>query len=449
MFQVHQYQVTESSNDHTIRDPVSGKHTLYAPDPDPSLPSYQVQPASDPFSQPSHQNKLPYDVRFTAAASQQHQQLQAAPSASALVAQPFIQLANSVAQQQLPDHYGLPLSNQPQLQQHFLQQQYQPAAASQQSVSVYNPTYLVTQSNQLLHQHKQHLFKPEPSFFEQQQLESDSEFLPSVNVQTVASAGQIQSARQNSNEIADFGQSFNSPQFARLVAPRNTQYGDNFLNLQEQQQPTLSEREVSNLLNFGRIEGQNAQQQQGFIASTYYQTQSTDQHAFDPLKHQQQNQDRINQANQALTAEQQHSFEKQSEATNYVTKQPEDRKNNDANHAHQEHQQRLAEQLGSDLRIYVPDVEYATEQVSLCSNMIRNTFILIFKSYRLIPSIKGLTIFQMKTLPRLWRHWKHWRLQLRPGTFKTMKLSCRKRTNQPVRWRWKPLIQVLGIIQYT
>lgn len=333
------------------------------------MPSYQVHPASDPFSQPSRQNKLQYDVRFTAAATQQHQQQQAAPSASALVAQPFIQLVNSVAQQQLPDHYGLPLSNQPQLQQHFLQQQYQPAATSQQSVSVYNPTYLVTQSNQLLHQHKQHLFKPEPSFLEQQQqLETDSEFLPTFNVQTVASTGQIQSASQKSNEVVDFGQSANSPQFARLLAPRNTQYGDNFLNLQEQQQPTLSEREVSNLLNFGRIEGQNGQQQQqqqGFIASTYYQTQAADQNVFDVLKHQQQNQDRINQANQALTAEQQHIPEKQSETTNYVTKQPEDRKNNDAEQAHREHQQRLAEHFGSDLRIYVPDLDYATEQVSL------------------------------------------------------------------------------------
>lgn len=309
---------------------------------------------------------MPYDVRFTAAASQQHQHIQAVPSASALVAQPFIQLANSVAQQQLPDHYGLPLSNQPQLQQHFLQQQYQPAATSQQSVSVYNPTYLVTQSNQLLHQHKQHLFKPEPSFLEQQQQETDSEFLPSFNVQTVASAGQIQSASQNPNEVVDFGQSSNGPQFARLVAPRNTQYGDNFLNLQEQQQPTLSEREVSNLLNFGRIEGQNSQQQQqGFIASTYYQTQPADQNVFDVLKHQQQNQDRINQANQALTAEQQHIPEKQSETTNYVTKQPENPRNNDVQQAHQEHQQRLAEHFGSDLRIYVPDVEYATEQVNL------------------------------------------------------------------------------------
>lgn len=336
------------------------------------MPSYQVQPASDPFSQPSHQNKLPYDVRYTAAASQQNHQLQAAPSASALVAQPFIQLANSVAQQQLPDHYGLPLSSQPQLQQHFLQQQYQPAATSQQSVSAYNPTYLVTQSNQLLHQHKQHLFKPEPSFLEQQLLESDSEFLPSYNVQAVASAGQIQSASQNSNEVAEFGQSSNGPQYARLVAPRNTQYGDNFLNLQEQQ-PTLSEREVSNLLNFGRIEGQNGQQQQqGFIASTYYQTQPADQNVFDVLKHQQQNQDRITQANQALTAEQQHIPEKQSEATIYVTKQPEDRKNNDAQQAHKEHQQRLAEHFGSDLRIYVPDVEYATEQVRLSSKKERN-----------------------------------------------------------------------------
>lgn len=338
---------------------MSGKHTLYAPDPDPSLPSYQVQHASDPFSQPSHQNQLPYDVRYTAAASQQHQQLQAAPSASALVAQPFIQLANSVAQQQLPDHYGLPLSNQPQLQQHFLQQQYQPVAAAQQSVSVYNPTYLVTQSNQLLHQHKQHLFKPEPSFVEQQQL--DSEFLPSFNVQTVASAGQIQSASLNSNKVVDFGQSSNGPQFARLVAARNPQYSDNFLNLQEQQQPTLSEREVSNLLNFGRIEGQNGQpDQQGFIASTYYQTQPTDQNAFDVLKHQQQNQDRINQANHALNAEHQHTAEKSSETTIYVTKQP-DQKNNDAQ---QEHQQRLAEHFGSDLRIYVPDAD-PTEQVSL------------------------------------------------------------------------------------
>lgn len=366
LLQIHQYQVTEPTNDHTIRDPITGKQTLYAPDPDPSLPVFKISQGTDPFSQPSNIKPVSYEISFGNSD---------APSASPLVQQPYIQLAQSVPQQQLPDSYGLPLASQPQLQQHFLQQQQ--SIYQGQPLSVYNPTYLVTQSNQLLNQHKQHLFKPDPNYLQQQsqQIESegDSEFLPSFNVQSVASAGQIFTATQaNKKNNAGTQKEFNlqsssqdAPQFAALVSSRNPatyQYSD---------QRTLSEQEVSNLLNYGHIEGHNNDQEQNFIASNFYQTNQQQQHnlisnnvdanLYEAVQqHQQQNEDRINQATQAFIEQNNYSTKP---ATIYVTAPPEQRQT-ESQYALQEHQQRLAEQFnGSDLRIYVPDVEYHTELV--------------------------------------------------------------------------------------
>lgn len=375
-FQIHQYQVTEPTNDHTVRDPITGKQTFYAPDPDPSLPVYKISPSTDPFSQPSNSRPVSYDISFSNSNE---------PSAAALVQpqQSFIQLAQTVPQQQLPDSYGLPLSNQPQLQQHFLQQQ-QPSIYQAQPLSVYNPTYLVTQSNQLLNQHKQRLFNPDPNYLQQQSqhlepVAGDSEFLPSFNIQSVASAGQIFTAAQdtakNNKKLAEAQNDYNvqsssrdSPQFAALVSPRNPNiYAANQYN----EQQSLSEQEVSNLLNYGRIEGHGSEpEQQNFIASTFFQAAEQDQpssdgNLYDVVQHhQQQNEDRINQATQAFIDQSTYSTKP---GTIYVTAPPEQRQT-EAQYAHQEHQQRLAEQFnGSDLRIFVPDVEYHTELVIVYS----------------------------------------------------------------------------------
>lgn len=110
----HQYQVTEDpTNDQTIHDPFSGQHKYFAPDPDPSLPSKRIQQANDHFSQPSNGNPLPLDVATSASLSQQ-----------------LYHFVDSVPQQQLPDTYGLPITNQPQLQQHLLQQSSMPLSVS-------------------------------------------------------------------------------------------------------------------------------------------------------------------------------------------------------------------------------------------------------------------------------------------------------------------------------
>lgn len=58
------YQVTEdSTNDVTVFDPYTGRHKLYAPDPDPSLPAKRIPIEVNPLSKPSiGQQQLPLDV---------------------------------------------------------------------------------------------------------------------------------------------------------------------------------------------------------------------------------------------------------------------------------------------------------------------------------------------------------------------------------------------------
>lgn len=105
-FQFSQYQVTEDpTNDHTIHDLFSGQQKLYAPDPDPSLPAQGVRFTIDPFSRPSNNQPLPSDV--AAAASLRNQ---------------MYQFVNNYPQQQLSDTYAIPITGQPQLQQHLMQQ---------------------------------------------------------------------------------------------------------------------------------------------------------------------------------------------------------------------------------------------------------------------------------------------------------------------------------------
>lgn len=61
---MHQYHVTEEpSNDVRIKDHYTGAQTLFAPDPDPSLPTAPVLKAVDIFSMPSNGKPLPHDVQ--------------------------------------------------------------------------------------------------------------------------------------------------------------------------------------------------------------------------------------------------------------------------------------------------------------------------------------------------------------------------------------------------
>ncbi|XP_049547946.1 putative mediator of RNA polymerase II transcription subunit 26 [Anopheles darlingi] len=194
----HQYQVTEEhSNDVTIGDPFSGKKTYFAPDPDPSLPSKTLIPTSDPLSTPSNGKYAPASDLLLQGHHQQqlHYPIQPQTSASAV-----IQYVNAVPQ----GSYAIPLATQPQLQQHILQQT---AMLQEMPVSLYNPTYLVTQSNNLFNTHQQqgavNLFKPDNHFLGALHTQTPA---PAVlfnsfgnykNAEPAASTGQILTATQD------------------------------------------------------------------------------------------------------------------------------------------------------------------------------------------------------------------------------------------------------------
>ncbi|XP_050082530.1 alpha-protein kinase 1 [Anopheles aquasalis] len=181
----HQYQVTEEhSNDVTIGDPFSGKKTYFAPDPDPSLPSKSLIPTSDPLSTPSNGKYAPSSDLLLQSGHHQQQQLhypiQPQTSASAV-----IQYVNAVPQ----GSYAIPLATQPQLQQHILQQT---AMLQEMPVSLYNPTYLVTQSNNLFNTHQQqgavNLFKPDNHFLGAVQHQQQQQQVHQLHTQTPAPA---------------------------------------------------------------------------------------------------------------------------------------------------------------------------------------------------------------------------------------------------------------------
>lgn len=290
--------MTESTNDHTITDPISGAKKFYAPDPDPSLPVAKIKPANDPFSQPSQAATQPQIKTFgNFGFIGSHN----APVAAALVQEAprdYIELSKDLAQNQITNSYHFPLSIQPQqpFQQHFLPQQ---AYLQGMPLSVYNPTYLVTQSNQLYDQHnKQRLFKPETALLDSQTnlLGSESVLQPNYDVRNVASPGQIYTATQDTindiqNELSfqSLASGIQQPRYQPVI-------GTNGQLISEQ--PNLTNDQISNILNFGSLDGGN---QQNFIASTYYQTMPN-QHGtvFDVDAHQKQNEAIINQAQQEL-----------------------------------------------------------------------------------------------------------------------------------------------------
>lgn len=301
------------------------------------------------MSTPTNGKVLPPDVYNQLV--QSHPQFQESASAAALVQRPYE--ADSVPQYTVTDTYGIPLQTKPQLQQHILQQTNMLQGMPQ---SAYNPTYLVTQSNNLFNHHQQQLFKP-----------VDSNYIGTLtpghlvfgsytfnnqnrNQESVASPGQLYAATQNQlNELQtavsqlqfrDAGNSLTNsngyhesetheqPSYAPLVDNNNFNYNSN--HQQNQQQP-LSEDEISSLLNYGSL---NLQGQ--FIPSNNQQ-QTND--PYTELKKRQQENERIlQQANQDL----------------YKINM------NEQADAHEQHRLAVEQQLRGDsssnaLRIFVPD----------------------------------------------------------------------------------------------
>lgn len=362
-----QYQVTEQISDHTIRvDPFTGKPKMYGPDSAHSIPTYKIAPTFDSFSQSNGvaSRPMPIEISFIPqqqphAQPQQPQAQAQVQASSAPVAAPLIQLANQIPQQQLPDTYALPIGNQPQLQQHLLQQQ---SMLQSMPVSVYNPTYLVTQSNNLLKQHREQLFKPAPSYLDSLSrapvnLTPDN-IQPLQDVNSVASVGQLIESQQNQHKEAQHSQSQqahsnaiplrphftaslspqtdNTPSYQRYVAERPSSSGIVV------HQPVLTESELNSLLNIGHQEANDHSQ---FVASTFYQQQPDPQIEIENRQRQQFNDLKIAKANEELQ-EQYNSAE--------VTS------NSQKKTAHQQHQEKLAEQFSgkTTLRIYVPDEDY-------------------------------------------------------------------------------------------
>lgn len=350
--------MTEQISDNTIRvDPYTGKPKFYASEAAQSIPMYKISQNFESYNQPSAvaSRPLPIEINFVSSQPQLQPQAQAS---TAPVASPFIQLSNQVPQQQLPDTYALPIGNQPQLQQHLLQQQ---SMLQNVPVSVYNPTYLVTQSNNLLKQHREQLFKPAPAFLgtiNQASIDlSPSNTQPLQDVNSVASPGQLLTSAQSQQKQAqvqsqqsqpltnsipsqtDFTpsvpQTDNSPTFQRYVADRPN-------SGIVMQQPVLTESELNNLLNIGHHE---IDEQNRFVASTYFRAQPDPQVEIDNRERQNYNDIKIAKANEELK-----------EKFNSAEVSIGGRKKT----AHQEHQEKLAEQFSNKtpLRIYVPDDDY-------------------------------------------------------------------------------------------
>lgn len=302
------------------------------------------------------------NVSFTSSQEQKHN----VPASSAL-----IHFANPIPQQQLPDTYALPINNQPQLQQHLLQQQQ--SLLQGVPVSVYNPTYLVTQSNQLLNQHRERLFKPAPAFLgsiNQPSIDMSAlDTQPFKDVSDVASPGQILLAKQKNNnddvlhEFKSVSASLqaegnsNSPTFERFSAP--SPEDSNIIMGQRNetpQQPILTQQEISNLLNYGTLN--NRVQNYHFDQSDY----SID---ADMRKRQQLNDQTINQANDELRKNVEATTPEPTTVVYAVSSQNVQPTNEipsvEPSSAYEQHQKMMAEQFNSksQLLIYVPDEDYA------------------------------------------------------------------------------------------
>lgn len=360
----HQYQVTEPANDQMVRDPIpmsSVEQAIYAPPVNQAISLYNMGPSYDAPSPHASSNAKPIPI----------------PLSSSL-----IQFSNAIPQQQLPDTYTQSLSEIPQLQGHLLQQ------SMMQGAPIYNPTYLVTQSNNLLNQHRERLFKPATSFldtFNQPAVELSSNGAQSFDdVNSVASPGQILTSNQSQKKefetttspaaSNDFRSSVvsntnNSPKFERFLSQKPAYRPTNDIIFGQSsggsqvQQPILTEQEVASYLNFGATSNNNNNNNyhiksiddQGFIASTYYQTQPDPQIEVENTQRQQQNDFKISQANADLHFKLQTSVSPVKPSTVKHT-----------GNALDEHHKKLALHFGSkdQLRIVVPDESNSNEKVS-------------------------------------------------------------------------------------
>ncbi|KAH8417387.1 hypothetical protein KR222_010162, partial [Zaprionus bogoriensis] len=183
----------EATNDQTIRDPISGSQKLFAPDPDPSLPTSKVKIATESFNTPSNNKPLPADVQSNHLPAQPLVQIVGAQAAAAAAAPAVPIYPIQFAQQTTP--FVAPIAP------------VVPAA----HIPIYNPTYLVTQSNQLYSQHKQQLFKPSVEHV------VEAGYVNADLTQEVASNGQIlQAAKDPHHNIHPVLDS--APQYAALIA---------------------------------------------------------------------------------------------------------------------------------------------------------------------------------------------------------------------------------------
>lgn len=173
--QAQTYQVTEeqATNDLTIVDPFTGSQKLYAPDPDPSLPSKRLPIEVNPLSTPSNGQRLPLDVikydllenNELAAKLQEHIKKQ----------QGLLQDNPTVNRGATDEKLKIYSVEEILLK---LRRRYLRVSLSFQP---YNPTFLITQSNNLLEQYQNQqqgvgpvvqLFKPEPNSYEQDQVKN-------------------------------------------------------------------------------------------------------------------------------------------------------------------------------------------------------------------------------------------------------------------------------------
>ncbi|XP_059612493.1 segmentation polarity homeobox protein engrailed [Phlebotomus argentipes] len=181
---VKPYQVTEEpTNDLTLHDPLSGKQTYFAPDPDPRLPVAKVPLETTRFGQPS--NGKPHDYSYPHHHPASRRPHHSNPSAATQHILQYVKLGTR------------PIF--PRMQKQVVQQM---SMLHGMPDSVYNPTYLVTQSNNLLQQHQQHLFRPEPAYVSayQQQHAHPQTHLTTHDTETyesAASPGQIYAAQHD------------------------------------------------------------------------------------------------------------------------------------------------------------------------------------------------------------------------------------------------------------
>ncbi|KAH8359470.1 hypothetical protein KR093_006964, partial [Drosophila rubida] len=358
----------DETNDQTIRDPISGSQKLFAPDPDPSLPTSKVKISTEAFNTPSNNNPLPTDVQIT----------------QQLPAQPLVQIVGAQAQAQTVPIYPIQIAQAPVQVQAQATQPFIAAAVPAAHIPIYNPTYLVTQSNQLYSQHKQQLFKPSTEHI------VETGYVNADLTQEVASNGQILQAAKdphhNIHPVLDA-----APQYAALIAaPALSEPGESYYEAAPFHLPNIAPavaspsaseggfvvsnyygnaHDSSQLLQAyaeeeGRrqqleteqaaLELQRQQQQQYHLEELHAQAQAQAQAQL----HQQQQQEL--QVEELIAQQQQLQAQQQQQQQQIQLQQAQQQHPQDAaSSAFEEHQRLVQQQLGSNtpLRIFVPDEE--------------------------------------------------------------------------------------------